>query len=91
MEEALNFIEDCAQSYNCYYNLGDKNMMGKKQSYTKPAIEKFIFNKIFPIMYELYNKKYEKDNEIFKKKQEKINTTMNYNTIMEALEVSFLI
>ena len=72
MEETLNFIEEVSQSFHCYYNLGDKVMVGNKLSVSKMAVEKFIFNKIYAIIYELYNKKYQKENEIFVKKQNKI-------------------
>jgi len=88
MEEILNFIEECSQNFHCYYNLGDKNMPGNKIQYSKPAVEKFIFNKVYNILYELYNKKYEKENEEFLKKQDLIKKNLDYNAIMEFLEVS---
>lgn len=87
MEETIAFIENCSQSFHCYYNLGDKHMVGNQISFSKPAVEKFIFNKIYPVIYELYNKKYEKENRLFKKKQQNILSKMNYKSIMEFLEV----
>lgn len=87
MEDTLYFIEDCSQSFHCYYNLGEKNMLGNKPTYSKLAVEKFIFNKIYPLIYELYNKRYEKDNEKFLAKQSIIRTKNNYDEIMAYLEV----
>lgn len=88
MEETLNFIEECSQSFHCYYNLGDKAMVGNKHSLSKQAVEKFIFNKIYPILYELYSKKYQKENELFLMKQSKIKSDLSYENIMNYLEVS---
>ncbi len=90
MEETLSFIEDVSQSFHCYYNLGDKVMVGNKLSVSKQAVEKFIFNKIYHIIYELYNKKYQKENELFMKKQNKIRNELGYEKIMDYLEVRLL-
>lgn len=87
MEETLSFIEDCSQNFHCYYNLGDKNVPGNKLHYSKPAVEKFIFNKIYPVIFELYNRKYKVENDLFLKKQSIIKEKLNYKSIMEFLEV----
>ena len=64
------------------------NIIGNKISYSKPAVEKFIFNKIYSVIFELYNVKYKHENELFIEKIKKINEKIQYDEIMEYLEVS---
>lgn len=88
MKDVLNFIEECCQSFHCYYNLGDKDMLSNKLVFSKPAVEKYIFNKVYSNMFNIYLKKYEEENQLFNKRKSLINSKNNYSQIMEYLEVS---
>ncbi len=54
--------------------------------YCRPAVEKFIFNKIYGILYEIYNHKFAEENKKFQEKLAKIKK-LSLEYIMEFLEV----
>ncbi len=86
MEEIVKFIEDCVSTFHCYFNFGKSNTE-KMLPYCRPAVEKFIFNKLYFLLYDLYNKRYEEENKKFLDKQNKINSKLNVEKIMDYLEI----
>lgn len=88
MEEVIRFIEDCAQSFSCYYNMGEKGVPCNRANVSKLAVERYIFTKCYPILIDLYNQKFENEGKIFKTHQEIIKQKYDYSGIMEYLEVS---
>lgn len=88
MEDSINFIEDCSHSFQCYYNMGDKGNNSNKVILSKVAVEKFVFNKIYPTLFELYNDRYRENNELFIKRQQLIREKYTYDKIIEYLGVS---
>ena len=88
MKEIINMRNKCDNTFSNYFNMGKeikKNENVAKNS--KIAIEKFIFNKVYYQLYELYKKKYEKENEIYLEKKRKINEKYSIKQIMEYLEI----
>ena len=49
--------------------------------------EKFIFNKVYYQLYDLYKKRYEKENENYLEKKKLINEKYSIKQIMEYLEI----
>lgn len=86
MEEVTAIIDDCVYTFQCTFNLG-KSKTEKILLFCRPGIEKFIFNKIYPLMYELYCKKYEDDNRHFLISQNEIKAKLSPEKIMENLEI----
>ncbi len=86
MEEIVKFIEDCVSTFHCYFNFGKSNTE-KMLPYCRPAVEKFIFNKLYFLLYELYNKRYEDENNKFLESQNKINNKYSVEEIMDYLEI----
>jgi len=88
MKEIINMRNKCDNTFSNYFNMGKeikKNENVAKNS--KIAIEKFIFNKVYYQLYELYKKKYEKENELYLEKKKKINEKYSIKQIMEYLEI----
>jgi len=88
MKEIINMRNKCDNTFSNYFNMGKeikKNENVAKNS--KIAIEKFIFNKVYYQLYELYKKRYEKENELYLEKKKKINEKYSIKQIMEYLEI----
>lgn len=83
MNEIIKIINTCDNTFNNYFNLG-KNDLTKN---SKLAIEKYIFNKVYFQLFELYNKKYEKLNQDFVAKKSRILSEYSVNEIMDILEI----
>ena len=83
MEELLKFVEECISTFHNDYNYGKTQKM---LTYCRPAVEKFIFNKIYGVLYDMYNQKFIDDNHKFLEKIEKIRK-LGIEKIMEFLEV----
>jgi hypothetical protein len=86
MKEICNFIDECVDTFYCYFNFGKTNTE-KLLPYCRPAVESFIFNKLYFIIYELYNKKYEEENKVFTEKKTSIKENNSIETIMKYLEL----
>lgn len=86
MKDVLKLIDECVATFHRYFNLGKSNTE-KLLQYSRPAIEKFLFNKIYFVMYELYNAKYEKENLKFIEIQSKIKEKYKIDEIMNYLEI----
>jgi cell fate (sporulation/competence/biofilm development) regulator YmcA (YheA/YmcA/DUF963 family) len=86
MEEILKFIDDCVSTFHCYFNFGKSNTE-RMLHYCRPAVEKFIFNKLYFVLYDIYSQKYEEQNKIFLNAQNKIREKLSIEKIMESLEI----
>ncbi len=88
MKEIINMRNKCDNTFSNYFNMGKeikKNENIAKNS--KIAIEKFLFNKVYSQLYELYNKKYQKENEEYINKKKTINEKYTIKEIMDYLEI----
>lgn len=86
MKEIVKLIEDCVNSFNCSFNIGNPKAE-KRLQYCRPAVEKFVFNKLYSILFELYSRKYEKENNVFLERQKIIKEKANIQQILEFLEL----
>jgi hypothetical protein len=90
MKEIINMRNKCENTFSNYFNMGQTFKFNENaQKNSKIAIEKFLFNKIYYQLYDLYKKKYEKENEKFLEKKKKINEKYNIKEIMEYLSFIF--
>ena len=72
MKEIIQMRNKCENTFSNYFNMGQTfkyNETAQKNS--KIAIEKFLFNKVYYQLYDLYKKKYERENELFLEKKKK--------------------
>ena len=84
MKEIINMRNKCENTFSNYFNMGQTfkyNENAQKNS------KIFLFNKVYYQLYDLYKKKYEKENEIFLEKKEKIKEKYSIKEIMEYLEI----
>ena len=84
MKEIISMINFCDDTFNNYFN---KNGAENKYKFAKPAIEKFIFNKLYFQLYDLYSSKYEEDNKKYMEKKELINKNLSIEKIMDYLKM----
>ena len=86
MEEVLRFIDECVSTFYCYFNYGKPNTE-KILPFCRPAVEKFIFNKLYFLISEIYNHRYRIENNSFIEKQAKIKANLSLEEIMNYSEV----
>jgi len=86
MGDIVSFIEDCVSAFHCYFNFGKSNTE-KLLPYCRPAVEKFIFNKLYVLLYEIYYKRYEEENNKYIQNQNAIKTKLSIEEIMDFLEI----
>ena len=84
MKEIISMINSCEDIFNNYFN---KNGVENTYKFAKPAIEKFIFNKLYFQLYDLYSSKYEEDNKKYMEKKELINKNLSIEKIMDYLKM----
>ena len=88
MKEIINMRNKCDNTFSNYFNMGKEFKKSENiQKNSKIAIEKFIFNKVYYQLYELYKKRYEKENEKYLEKKKLINKKYSIKQIMEYLEI----
>ena len=85
MMEIAKMLEFCTNTLNSTYNNINQE---EDVSYLSLASEQFLFNKIYYIIYKIYDQKYEEQNNIFLQKQKEINEKLNINDIFKKLEVN---
>ena len=88
MKEIIEIRNICDDTFSNYFNMGKTfrfNDEFAKQS--KNAIDNFIFNKLYYQLYELYDRKYQKENEEFLSKKELIKENYTIEEIMDYLEI----
>ncbi len=88
MEEVLRFIDECVSTFYCYFNYGKPNTE-KILPFCRPAVEKFIFNKLYFLISEIYNQRYKNENNAFIEKQSNIKANLSLEEIMNYSEVNF--
>jgi hypothetical protein len=88
MKEIINMRNKCDNTFSNYFNMGKEFKKSENiQKNSKIAIEKFIFNKVYYQLYDLYKKRYEKENEKYLEKKKIINEKYTIKQIMEYLEI----
>ncbi len=88
MKEIIETRNICDDTISNYFNMGKTFRLNDdiaKQS--QIAIDNFIFNKLYYQLYELYNRKYEKENEEFLNKVKIIRDNYTIEEIMDYLEI----
>ena len=83
MIEIVKIIELCTNTLNSSYNNNQNNDI----AYFSLASEQFLFNKIYYVIYDIYDKKYQKLNQDFLIKQKEINDKLNINEIFKKIGV----
>ena len=84
MMEVVKILELCTNTLNSSYNNYDYN---NDITYFSLASEQFLFNKIYYIIYDIYDKKYQKQNQDFLLKQKDINSKLNLQEILHKIGV----
>ena len=84
MKEIISMINFCDDTFNNYFN---KNGAENKYKFAKPAIEKFIFNKLYFQLYDLYSSKYDEDNKKYIIQKDLINKNLTIEKIMDYLKI----
>ena len=88
MKEIIETRNICNNTFSNYFNMGKAFRLNDdmaKQSLT--AIDNFIFNKLYYQLYELYDRKYKKENEEFLSKKKIINAHYTIEEIMNILGI----
>ena len=83
MTEVVKIIELCTNTLNSSYNNNQNNDI----TYFSLASEQFLFNKIYYVIYDIYNKKYQNQNNEFLLKQKEINEKLNINELFTKIGV----
>jgi len=88
MKEIIKIRNVCNDTFSNYFNMGKAFRLNDdiaKQSLN--AIDNFIFNKLYYQLYELYDRKYKKENEEFLTKKKLINSCYTIEEIMNTLGI----
>ena len=86
MMKIINICEESTNTLNSTFNYDDENISDKPLFFTK-ASEQFILNKIYPVLYNIYNIKYQKENELYLKKKKEINSKLTINEICDKIDI----
>ena len=88
MKEIINMRNKCDNTFSNYFNMGKAFKLNENVAKnSKIAIEKFLFNKVYYNLFDLYKKKYEKENEKYLEKKKIINEKFTIKQMMEYLEI----
>lgn len=90
MEKILKFVEECVSTFYSVFNYG-KSVNEKMLPYCRPSVEKFIFNKLYFILIEIYNIRYFDENNKFSCNQEALKKNYTINEILDYLEVNYYV
>ena len=88
MKEIIEIRNICNDTFSNYFNMGKAFRLNDeiaKQSLN--AIDNYIFNKVYYQLYELYNRKYQKENDEFLAKKKIINSHYTIEEIMITLGI----
>ena len=88
MKEIIETRNICNDTFSNYFNMGKTFRLNDeiaKQSLN--AIDNYIFNKVYYQLYELYNRKYQKENDEFLAKKKIINSHYTIEEIMITLGI----
>jgi hypothetical protein len=84
MIEVVKMLEMCTNTLNCTYN---NNNPETDIAYFSLASEQFLFNKIYYLLYDIYDKKYSQQNEEYLQKIKQINEKCNVNELFNKIGV----
>ena len=84
MIEIVKMIESSTNTLNCNFN----NTNNYNSNIYATASEQFIFNKIYPYLYNVYNKKYEKENEEYLSIKKDINESLSIEDIIKIVGIN---
>jgi hypothetical protein len=87
MESLIKFNEECISTFYCYFNFGKSNTERMLQ-YCRPAVERYMFNKVYQILYDIYCYRYDDENKKFLLNQNEIKIKKSPYEIMDALDVN---
>ena len=87
MDIILKFVEECVSTFYCFFNYGKSNTE-KMLPFCRPSVEKFIFNKLYFLVYDIYNIKFAEENRKFSLQQEALLKNFSLKEIMDYLEVN---
>lgn len=86
MTEITEEIGECLQTFSNSFNSNSLNNNNEKEN-IRQAIEQYIFNKLYYLLIEIYQKKYEEDDMNFSQSQQKIKSTMTVDQLFTFLEI----
>ena len=84
MIEVIKILELCTNTLNSSYN---SNNQDNDIAYFSLASEQFLFNKIYYVIYDVYDKKYSKQNDEFLSIQKEINEKLEINELFQKIGV----
>ena len=84
MVEIVKMIELSTNTLNCNFN----NINNYNSNFFATASEQFIFNKVYLYFFNVYCKKYKKENEEFMSIQKEINDCMKINEIINSVGIN---
>ena len=84
MSDIVKMVESCSNTLNCSFN----NNVNYDSNFFATASEQFIFNKIYPYLYEMYDKKYKNLNDEYLSIKKDINSNMSIKDIMTNVGIS---
>ena len=88
MKAIIKMRNICNREFTDYFNMGQEFEKNEKLANNcKICIEKFIFTKLYSLLYDLYKKRYEKENELYLAKKKIINEKYTIEQIMEYVEI----
>ena len=86
MDEILKFVEECVSTFYCHFNYG-KSKTENMLPFCRPSVEKFIFNKLYFCLFEIYKFKFANENMKFSNQQQCLSNKFSIKEIMDFLEV----
>ena len=78
--------EESTNTLNSTFNYDDQSLNDKPIFFSN-ASEQFIINKIYPVLYNIYNIKYKTDNELYLQKKKEINEKLSIKEICDKIEI----
>ena len=78
--------EESTNTLNSTFNYDDQSLNDKPIFFSN-ASEQFILNKIYPVLYNIYNIKYKTDNELYLQKKKEINEKLSIKEICDKIEI----
>lgn len=87
MMKIVNIFEVSTNILNSTFNNNEENSIENDASFFADASENFILNKIYPVLYNIYDKKYRKDNDVYLQKKKEINIKLSIDEIFDKLDI----
>lgn len=87
MMKIVNILEVSTNILNSTFNNNEEISIENDASFFADASENFILNKIYPILYNIYDMKYKKENDVYLQKKKEINSKMSIDEIFAKMEI----